>query len=391
MSPNADNNDTKVSFSENADVEGGVPVAVADAPAEQPSTTLRATKDRQSISQSCKAWDIDGDGQLDDTELALKGLDKSGKGTLSKEQMYQLMHQNLAVQKELSGVKKVVYGLVGFTVVLALANVGTSFAAAYLSKDTKMEDGKLTDKDGKTVQTDTSVTAFEVNPEEDNLFNEYRRELCTVTSSGNGGNAVHNAVDCAATAGSGVHWFTSTDGEAFIDACESGGSASIRKEWTGSCISTHHFCGTDAPGEAVVQRHSRNIYYLESVGNAPYNMKVTWEPTHSMYKIWELKNGATDNGHAGCCDADSDCYEGICTNNRCTTTVSGVGEEAPSTGGDEPATGGGSVTECGSKGQGEACNDQATNPPDCACGLTCETSVSTGEIGVTVLTCNPIN
>ena len=48
--------------------------------------------------------------RLDDAEWALKALDQSRKGTLSKDQMYQLMHQNLGVQKELGKVKKVVIG-----------------------------------------------------------------------------------------------------------------------------------------------------------------------------------------------------------------------------------------------------------------------------------------
>ena len=51
-----------------------------------------------------------GDGELDDAEMALRRMDKSHKGTLSKEQMYELMSENLRTQRDLFKVKKVVIG-----------------------------------------------------------------------------------------------------------------------------------------------------------------------------------------------------------------------------------------------------------------------------------------
>ena len=74
------------------------------------SQELRAFKARQSLSASEKQWDLDGDGELDDTEMALRNLDKSHKGTLSKDQMYELMADNLQTQRQLFKVKKVVIG-----------------------------------------------------------------------------------------------------------------------------------------------------------------------------------------------------------------------------------------------------------------------------------------
>ena len=99
--------DSKVTFNTEVDVEEAAPV---ESYTRKTSQELRAAKHRQSLSASAKAWDIDGDGTLDDTELALKALDKSAKGTLNKDQMYHLMQQNLGVQKELGKVKKVVVG-----------------------------------------------------------------------------------------------------------------------------------------------------------------------------------------------------------------------------------------------------------------------------------------
>ena len=48
--------------------------------------------------------------RLNDTEKALKDLDRGKTGTLTKDQMYQLMHDNRAVHSELSKIKKVVIG-----------------------------------------------------------------------------------------------------------------------------------------------------------------------------------------------------------------------------------------------------------------------------------------
>jgi len=462
MSPNADNNDTNVSFSENADVEGGVPVAVADAPAQAPadsdSATLRATKDRQSLSMSKKAWDIDGDGQLDDTELALKGLDKSGKGTLSKEQMYQLMHQNLAVQKELSVVKKVVYGLVGFTVVLALANVGTSFAAAFLAKDTKMEDGKLKGMDGSTVQTDTAFNTFEaVDDEKAKEIDDYRRELaCILSDNGlNGNNFVQDATECEAqTTVGGTAYLSQADGAAFVQACRTGGSASIKKTYSlpggGTGETEHHYCGSgkhSSLGTPNFRRGRRRggTMYLDSVSNQGalgWDMKVRWDRNSDHYRIFELKSLVDqfcDTGNDNCATGQGTCdaATGTCvvavaeapapeldpvtggggdplcvaTGSCCAAsgaaccvvgdwcgghaiptgtfgaTCTACGQDTPAPRADDPATGGGDPASCGTKVEDQTC----TETSECACGLTCETSVfSEGQMVAQVMTCNPI-
>lgn len=46
--------------------------------------------------------------RLDDAELALRDMDKTKKGTLSKQQMYSLMQQNINMTGELKKIKKVV-------------------------------------------------------------------------------------------------------------------------------------------------------------------------------------------------------------------------------------------------------------------------------------------
>ena len=60
-----------------------------------------------SLSHSAKAWDINGDGVLDETELALREMDHGKKGTLTNGQIYRLMNENLTSQKEFFRLKKV--------------------------------------------------------------------------------------------------------------------------------------------------------------------------------------------------------------------------------------------------------------------------------------------
>ena len=84
----------------------------ADLPAyrKHASVELKDFNSRASLSASAKAWDLDGDGELGDAEMALRNMDRSHKGTLSKEQMYELMNSNLKTQRDLFKVKRVVTG-----------------------------------------------------------------------------------------------------------------------------------------------------------------------------------------------------------------------------------------------------------------------------------------
>ena len=113
-------------------------------------------------------WDIDGDGQLDEAELALMKLDKENTGQLSKEDMHELMKEHLNSQRQLfTFKKKIAMGWVPYdvscthdviyislliriyaslpphytslsllVVIMAVGMLGLSFAAAILAKDT---------------------------------------------------------------------------------------------------------------------------------------------------------------------------------------------------------------------------------------------------------------
>eukprot|EP01083_Nonionella_stella_P198627 729118_1 len=91
-------------------------------------------KNNRKLSTVSKMYDIDG--KLDAAEMAMRDMDKSNRGYLSNETVYKLMKEQMETQKQLFRVKRVMFVLLALVVILALANLGTSFAAASLAKDT---------------------------------------------------------------------------------------------------------------------------------------------------------------------------------------------------------------------------------------------------------------
>lgn len=92
----------------------------------------------RALSAVSKLYDVDGDGVLNDAERALRELDTENEGRLSNQKVLQIMQQQLALQHQLFSMKRILIGLVAFTVILALSNLGTAFAAASLAKDTSV-------------------------------------------------------------------------------------------------------------------------------------------------------------------------------------------------------------------------------------------------------------
>jgi hypothetical protein len=233
MSPNNEAT-TAVSFAN--EVEEEQAAAAASTLNRKASSELRQCKDRASLSQSAKAWDLDGDGELDDAELALREMDKSHRGTLTKDQMYKLMSDNLQTQRELFKVKKVVMGLVAFTCVLAVSNLGTSLAAAFLAKDTKAEGDELkSTATGRTLATESTSEVFTVDLEFDQQFSRRHRQLCG--SAGGGG------VSCGVTDFSAVDFDM---GKTMVNKCIQGKSVTIEKIFTIDGTD-HHVAHTVCP------------------------------------------------------------------------------------------------------------------------------------------------
>lgn len=118
------------------------------------------------LSSISKMYDIDGDGQLDEAELAMRAMDTSGRGYLTNEKVFGLMQDQMEQQRQLFKFKKIMIGLAVMVFLLTLSNLGTSFAAAYLAKDTTVnEKQELVNSDTKdSVSTQTTSKKYSVGP-----------------------------------------------------------------------------------------------------------------------------------------------------------------------------------------------------------------------------------
>jgi len=96
------------------------------------------------LSLVSKAYDLDGDGKLDDAEQIMRDADSSGRGFLTNEEIYELVHNEIRAKRSAGYMKRLVVGLICFVGLLALANLGTSLAAGILAKDLKAEEAKYT-------------------------------------------------------------------------------------------------------------------------------------------------------------------------------------------------------------------------------------------------------
>ena len=100
---------------------------------------------------------------LDDAELALKNM-AAGDDELDMRKIHELMSEHLQTQKSLWKFKRIAASFFVIIIVLALSNLATSFAAAYLSKDTTASGGDLKGKDGSNtlgMQSTSEVVDFQ--------------------------------------------------------------------------------------------------------------------------------------------------------------------------------------------------------------------------------------
>lgn len=116
---------------------------------EAQAPSAAASSGKQRLSTVSKMYEIRNDGELDEAELAMRRMDTSGRGYLTNEKVYQLMQDHVQTQRKLFQFKRVIIGLTVLVLILALSNLGTSFAAAILSKDTTTKAEETTDGEEK--------------------------------------------------------------------------------------------------------------------------------------------------------------------------------------------------------------------------------------------------
>ena len=91
-------------------------------------------KKKSTLSVVSKQYDRTGKGYLDETEQAMRQLDESGRGHVPNHVVYDLMQESVTMHKKMATQRHLLIALGCFTVILALANMATAFAAASLAK-----------------------------------------------------------------------------------------------------------------------------------------------------------------------------------------------------------------------------------------------------------------
>jgi hypothetical protein len=133
------------------------------------------------LSKVSRNYDLGGKGFLTDTEQQMRGMDDDNLGHLNNAQVSEIVAETLAL-REKTGRMKMWLGILGvFVIVLGLSNLGTAFAAAWLAKDTTVNEstGQLLVKGSDipvTVQS-TGQTAYLVL-EEMNSFTQQQQYGC---------------------------------------------------------------------------------------------------------------------------------------------------------------------------------------------------------------------
>lgn len=131
-----------------------------------------------------KKYDLDGDGQLDEAEQAMRDCDATNRGFLTNEEIYHIVKKQLKAKQKASNMKKVIAALICFVVFLAVSNLGTSMAAAFLAKDMRADNDSSEEapppamriaSTGEVAAAQTTAQKYEVDEMSDEEYDERRR------------------------------------------------------------------------------------------------------------------------------------------------------------------------------------------------------------------------
>jgi hypothetical protein len=236
------------------------------------------------LSRVSAMYDINGDGELDEAERAMRNLDDTGRGYLTNEKVYQLMNDHLKIQKDLFRFKKVVIGLAVFVVLLTLSNLGTSFAAAYLAKDTTTNaNNELVDTTtNEAVSTQSTSDAFDYSRAYE--YENGTRRLCSKKDG---------VYTCDT---SSYLEMPLSEGLRMINKCKNGKTVELKRTWHDGSETLTRLCptmkGTFSQREA---RFENGITITQSENGLFY----------------ELQGDALTQGEDDVCDDVSDCDSGL--------------------------------------------------------------------------------
>jgi len=239
------------------------------------------------LSTVSKMYDVDGNGQLDDAELAMRDMDKSGRGYLTNEKVYALMQEQLATQKQLFRVKRIMFVLLALVVILAFSNLGTSFAAASLAKDTTTSSSAalLDKKTNEAVSTQTASDSLTF--ERAIITPDGRRKLCDEDNV--------NCVDFGLSDENSILSMDQRTCRKMIKQCRRGNTVSLTRTWKNEDTTSFNIC----PYTGTLSRDN-----LSEVTNSR-GLKFTFEPIRGGH--CQVGGIAIAQPEGRICEARADC------------------------------------------------------------------------------------
>lgn len=261
------------------------------------------------ISEASAKWDIDGDGQLDEAEMALKKIDKEGNGQLTKEELHALMKEHLSTQRELWSLKKMAMGLACLVLILALGMLGTSFAAAILAKDTANRGDDFVDSSsGKTLGMQTSSERFEGD--------EDGESTCMLSAS-----SEENKTMCST---SSLAKIDLAHGKAMVEDCSKDRTVHLTHIFASGREMHHALCPIQEGFTAIFDT---NVEYPTASISTSGGFIVIEPNAERSYYVISGDGITSDAGYP--CDSDLNCDNSLVCNvqNHCESAGSSGGEE----------------------------------------------------------------
>jgi len=260
------------------------------------------------LSTVSKMYDIDGDGQLDEAEAAMRRMDTSGRGYLTNEKVLGLMTEQLAQQRQLFRMKKVIIGLAAIVLLLTLSNLGTSFAAAYLAKDTSVSDKEelVNSKTNEALGTQSVVFHVPVEgglPEDQvDEGNEIARRMNCIGNEcdeDTNGDVNGDEIEFTSEPGEGGYFIRGDREGCFniIRQCEGGRAVDIDRTFSNRQRVTINICSSST---RIKGNGRRGLYTFTEPGQTKINLQIT--STGCKFDGPDLVQRAGE-----VCDVGSDC------------------------------------------------------------------------------------
>jgi len=186
--------------------------------------------------------------------------------------------------------------LLAIVALLAVSNLGTSFAAAYLAKDTSTsENFELTDRKTKEALS-TQTTTDSISFERTTITPDGRRHLCSRDTDPDGNKVLNCDVDSSLTV-------SERDCSKMIRMCHQGNSVSLTREWSNGEQNIVAIC----PANRAKFTRSGTSRILTADGEL-----IAIERTDGNH--CSIRGGAIEQQEFEICEVDGDCAPGLaCT------------------------------------------------------------------------------